>query len=432
MSGSAQPAPDAPVILKATGIGKAFRAYGSELDRVIGWFGIDRGVARETWVLRNVSFSVRAGEALAIAGQNGAGKSTLLKIITGTLRATTGNVWVAGRVAAILELGLGFNPDLTGRQNAFHVAGLMGHAHDDIAAQMDAIEAFAEIGSYFDQPVRVYSSGMQMRVAFAVVTAFRPDLLIVDEALSVGDTYFQHKSIERIRQFREAGTALLLVSHDKAAIQSLCSRVLLLEKGEVLKDGPPADVMDYYNALIAKKVDDEIQLVQSTSGRMQTVSGTREATIESVGLFSASGASIETVAVNDTIELRVRARVNQAGLARLVFGYAIKDRLGQVMYGTNTHLLDCAVENPRTGAVYELRTRFPVALGPGSYSVTIALTSDDRHLANNYEWRELAALFTVVNLNLPVFDGVAYLPPDASVAEVSEADQRQPLQQVAS
>ena len=239
--------------LHVQGLGKAYRQYGSELRRVLSWFSVPVTAQSEQWVLRDISFSVGPGEAVGIIGQNGAGKSTLLKLITGTARPTEGSVHLQGRIAAILELGMGFNPDLTGRQNAYHAAGLMGFSHDDIDRVIAEIENFAEIGDYFDQPTRTYSSGMQMRVAFAVATAIRPDLLIVDEALSVGDAYFQHKSFDRIREFQKQGTSLLLVSHDKGAIQSICNRAILLEKGRVLRDGPPEEVTDLYNALIAER-----------------------------------------------------------------------------------------------------------------------------------------------------------------------------------
>lgn len=209
--------------------------------------------SRRKLVLRNVSFAIEPGEAVGLVGQNGAGKSTLLKLVTGTLQATEGSVHVNGRIAAILELGMGFNTELSGRQNVYHAAGLMGFSTAQVDQAISEIEAFAEIGPYFDYPVRTYSSGMQVRVAFAVATAFRPEILIVDEALSVGDVYFQHKCFERIRQFRQQGTTLLIVSHDRDSILALCDRAILLDKGRVLRDGGPEEVMDYYNALIADR-----------------------------------------------------------------------------------------------------------------------------------------------------------------------------------
>jgi len=231
---------------------KGYKQYPTRWSRLLEWLD-PRGKVHHTlhWVLRGISFQVRPGEAVGIIGINGAGKSTLLKMIVGTTRPTSGSVHITGRVAALLELGMGFHPDFTGRQNVFMAGQLLGYSVEDITRLMPEIEAFAEIGEYIDQPVRVYSSGMQVRLAFSVATAIRPDVLIVDEALSVGDAYFQHKSFARIREYRNQGTTLLLVSHDKASIQSLCDRAILLNAGKLEMEGEPEAVMDYYNALLA-------------------------------------------------------------------------------------------------------------------------------------------------------------------------------------
>ena len=185
--------------ISVTNLGKAYKQYPNRWVRLAEWLLPGRRVFHSLkWVLQDISFTVKPGEAVGIIGINGAGKSTLLKMITGTTQPTTGSVRIDGRVAALLELGMGFHPDFTGRQNVFMAGQLLGYSMDEIAHLMPAIEAFAEIDDYLDQPVRVYSSGMQMRLAFSVATARRPDVLIVDEALSVGDTYFQHKSFQRI------------------------------------------------------------------------------------------------------------------------------------------------------------------------------------------------------------------------------------------
>jgi lipopolysaccharide transport system ATP-binding protein len=397
-------------ILKVQGLGKAFRQYGSELMRFASWFGVRVQPRDEAWVLRGISFSIASGEAIGVVGQNGAGKSTLLKLVTGTLRPTEGTVATSGRISAILELGMGFNPDLTGRQNVYHSAGLMGFSRQEIDGVIDAVEEFAEIGEYFDQPVRTYSSGMQMRVAFSVATAFRPQLLIVDEALSVGDAYFQHKSFQRIREFQQQGTALLIVSHDRMAIQSLCGRALLLDRGRLVKDGDPEEVMDFYNALIAEKENATIHTSTRADGRVQTISGTGEANVEDIVLLDEEGRPVEFVNVGQPVELRVLVRTN-ADLPRLVLGYMIKDRLGQPVYGTNTHHTRQVVENVKAGTQLDYRVRFPMNIGMGSYSVSTALVSTDTHLVNNYEWRDLALMFTVTNLDRPHFVGTAWVPP---------------------
>ena len=266
-------------ILNVQNIGKSYKSYKSEFLRFLHWIGIPVRPTQETWVLKHISIRINKGEALGIIGENGAGKSTLLKLITGTLQATEGNIKLTGKVSAILELGMGFNPDLTGRQNAYHAAGLMGFSPQKINKLIPLIEDFAEIPNYFDEPIRTYSTGMQMRLAFAVATAERPEIFIVDEALSVGDVYFQHKSFNRIQEFRKLGTSLLLVSHDRNAIQSLCDRCILLENGSLIKEGAPEEVFDFYNALVADKQNASIELHHLDGGKIQTKSGTGEARV---------------------------------------------------------------------------------------------------------------------------------------------------------
>lgn len=400
-------------ILSVNNVGKAYRAYGSEWRRVLTWFGASFKPRTEHWTLHNISFQIKAGEAIGIVGQNGAGKSTLLKIITGTLKPTTGNVHYNGRIAAILELGMGFHPDLTGRQNAYHSAGLMGFTQEQIDAVIANIESFAEIGEYFDQPVRLYSSGMQVRVAFAVATAFRPDILIVDEALSVGDTYFQHKSFERIKQFRALGTSLLFVSHDKAAVLALCDRAILLEKGRVLKDSQPEEVMDFYNALIADKENNKIEQIVQEDGKVQTISGTGEARITDIALYNEAGQKVELVGVGDQVKLRIACIIN-APIPELVLGYLIKDRLGQEIFGTNTYHLEQPLQNLSVGKIIEYQFTFPANLGVGSYTISIALHSAATHIGNNYDWRDRALLFSVVNNAKINFIGLTWLEPKVS------------------
>lgn len=395
--------------LVVSNVGKAYKRYPGKWARVREWL-TGRPAHERTWVLRNINFSVQPGEAVGIIGINGAGKSTLLKIITGTTQPTEGSVHTRGRVAAMLELGMGFHPDFTGRQNVFMAGQLLGLSVDEIAARMPDIEAFAEIGDYIDRPVRVYSSGMQMRLAFSVATAVRPDVLIVDEALSVGDTYFQHKSFSKIREFREQGTSLLIVSHDRAAIQNLCDRAILLERGFVIKDGAPEEVMDFYNALIAEKENATVEVKRLDGGRVQTTSGTGEARVESIELLNESGEAVEYLNVGEPVRLKVKIALN-ADLPDLVFGYMIKDRLGQPIFGTNTHHLKVELAQLKKGEVLTLGFSFRVNIGLGSYSISTALHVADTHLVANYEWRDLALMFNVVNLNRDQFVGVNWIPP---------------------
>ncbi|KFN41925.1 ABC transporter ATP-binding protein [Arenimonas metalli] len=407
-------------VLAVENLGKAYLEFDSELQRFARWFGVPVKPRSEHWVLRHVSFRLQAGEAMGIVGQNGAGKSTLLKLITGTTRASEGLVRSGARISALLELGLGFNPELSGRENARHAGGLMGIAAEEIERLMPAIESFAEVGEYFDQPVRTYSSGMQMRVAFSVATAIRPDVLIVDEALAVGDAYFIHKSFQRIREFREAGTSLIIVSHDASAIQSLCDRAILLEGGQMILDGGPQEVLDYYNALIAEKENRTVRTSRVESS-VATESGSGEATFESLQLLDANGTPIEFIGVADPVVLRARVRAHSA-VSRLVFGYMIRDRLGQPVYGTNTHHTDQALTDLAAGEVVEFDVRFNAEFGPGSYSISVALSSTETHLVKNYQWKDLALVFTVANVRHPFFVGVAHVPPRISAQVIRPAE----------
>lgn len=403
--------------ITVTNLGKAYKQYPTRWARLAEWLDPrDKPRHHLHWVLKDINFTVQPGEAVGIIGINGAGKSTLLKLITGTTQPTTGSVQMTGRVAALLELGMGFHPDFTGRQNAFMAGQLLGMDSETIARLMPEIEAFAEIGEYIDQPVRVYSSGMQMRLAFSVATAIRPDILIVDEALSVGDAYFQHKSFGRIREFRKQGTTLLIVSHDKQAIISICDRAMLLSAGQLAMQGEPEAVMDYYNALLADHQNQQVQQVVRDDGKVQTVSGTGEATVQDICLLDDAGQRLEVVDVGQAVTLRVDVKVH-ADIDRLVLGYGIKDRLGQVMYGTNTDLTRQPLDHVKAGTVVRYDLRFAANLGPGTYSVQTALVSTDTHLVNNYEWRDLALVFNVVNMNKHYFAGVAWLPPVIAIGQ---------------
>jgi lipopolysaccharide transport system ATP-binding protein len=401
-------------------IGKSYVKYRSELHRFARWFGCSVTPLTEQWAVRKITFRVDKGQSLGIIGQNGAGKSTILKMITGTTRPTEGGIEVHGTVSALLELGLGMNPELTGRENAIHSAGLMGMSQSLIRELLPSIEAFAEIGEYFDQPMRTYSSGMQMRVAFSVATSVRPEVLIVDEALAVGDTYFVHKCYRRIREFRESGTTLLIVSHDATAIQALCDRAILLDGGRMVLDGDPQEVFDYYNALIADRENQTVRTTRSVHGQVATESGSGEAIIEHLDLVDARNQPVEFVAVGQPVTLRARVLVRNS-VDRLVYGYMIRDRLGQPVFGTNTHHTDQACPDLNPGDEIEFAAQFPMNLGPGSYSVSVALTSTETHLVKNYQWRDLALVFSVANLDQPHFVGTAWVPPAIKVSTIARA-----------
>ncbi|WP_308724689.1 ABC transporter ATP-binding protein [Metapseudomonas otitidis] len=237
--------------ITVNGLGKAYKQYASRRSRLAEWFiPFTKPRHQLKWVLSDINFTVMPGEAIGLIGVNGAGKSTLLKMITGTVQPTTGVVSTNGRVAALLELGIGFHPDFTGRQNVFMAGQLLGHSMEEIANSMHEIESFAEIGNYIDLPVRTYSSGMQVRLAFSVATAIRPSILIVDEALAVGDIAFQRKCFARIEQYREKGTTLLFVSHDLETIKKLCDKAILLNQGKIDCFDLPKIVCERYERIL--------------------------------------------------------------------------------------------------------------------------------------------------------------------------------------
>lgn len=403
--------------LQVSEAGKCYPVWGSEWRRASRWFGFRPRPVSENWVLRDVSFTIRPGEAVGVIGQNGAGKSTLLKLITGTLQPSEGRVERRGRTAAILELGMGFNPDLTARQNAFHSAGLMGYSQEQIEAAIPDIEAFAEVGEYFDQPVRTYSSGMQVRVAFAVATAFTPDLLIVDEALSVGDSYFQHKSFDRMRRFREEGTSIMLVSHSLSDVKALCDRAILLDKGRVVKDGEPDEVIDFYNALIAKKENETLAVEQrrGKSGWVTTRSGTGQARVESLRLLDGeSSQEVKLATVGQKLRLELKAQVS-ADLPSLVLGFMLRDKQGHIIWGSNTWHTGQVQRDVRSGEQVVYHLDFTCTLGPGSYSVSPALVSTETHMVDNFEWVDNLLVFDVMNTDRTTFIGSNWLDAAFSV-----------------
>ncbi|MBC3777024.1 ABC transporter ATP-binding protein [Pseudomonas sp. SWRI99] len=406
--------------IRVTGLAKAYKQYPNRWSRLLEWLvPFSRPRHHLHWILQDVDFEIKPGEAVGIVGVNGAGKSTLLKMITGTTQPTRGQIQLQGRVAALLELGMGFHPDFTGRQNAFMAGQLLGMQVEEIEALMPQIEHFAEIGEAIDHPVRTYSSGMQMRLAFSVATARRPDILIVDEALSVGDAYFQHKSFDRIRSFRKAGTTLLIVSHDRSAIQSICDTAILLENGRLAMRGKPEEVMDYYNAMLAQREGQTVRQEMLANGQVQTISGTGEAGIVSVRLLDAQGRSLEVAEVGQPVVLEVQTEVRQ-DIERLVLGFMIKDRLGQAIYGINTHRLDKAVTDLTAGERVTFRFDFDMRLGKGNYSVALSLSRLDSHLDRNYEWRDYGLVFHVINNRQEDFVGCSWLQAQTAISRSSD------------
>jgi len=397
-------------------LGKKYKRYKNRWTRLVELVTQERYIMHEErWALRGVSFSVNSGESIGIVGQNGAGKSTLLKILTGTTKPTEGKIQIEGRVAAILELGMGFHAEFSGRQNAVMACKLTGLSSEQICLALPRIEEFSELGDFIDQPLRVYSSGMQMRLAFSAATAMRPDILIVDEALAVGDAYFQHKCINQIRRFKSQGTTILFVSHDPNAIKTLCERSLLFDEGIMIREGRSESVLDYYNAIIAKRRQDkEIRQIETDFGQTSTRSGTGEANILSVDIMDKQNNSSRAFRVGDKAKIKVCVSFS-AHIENPTIGIAIRDRLGNDVFGTNTCHMNANSESFDPGDTVEVFFNLSLNLGCGNYSLCAAVHSRETHLEDNYDWWDQCLVFQVIPNNSFHFIGTSALPVDLEI-----------------
>ena len=412
------------VALSVEGVSKQYRIYARPGDRLAE--SLTRGRLkrhREFWALRGVSFEVEAGTTTGVIGPNGCGKSTLLQIIAGTLEPTEGSVRHKGRVAALLELGAGFDPEFTGAENVFMNAALMGLSRRETERLFPDIERFAEIGPFMHQPVKTYSSGMFVRLAFAVASNVEPDILIIDEALAVGDAVFQHRCLRRIKEIQERGSTVLFVSHDAAAVRALCSRAILLGAGRVLEDGPPSEVLNHYQKIVMEREQayeeatksDEPEGSDAGEGdaggqplRYNYRHGDGTAEIVGAELLDASRRHAGVVESGSALTLRVRARF-QRDADDAVIGFLINDSRGVHAYGTNTKEQQIDFGQLRRGETVEVSFAFDCWLGLDQFSVSLAVHSRG---GVSYDWLDGALFFSVTS---PVLvEGVANLNASAT------------------
>lgn len=386
--------------IKVQNVGKAYKYYSSKWNRVIEkLLPGNKSRHSKKWVLKDINFSVEPGESIGIVGVNGAGKSTLLKLLTGTTQPTEGSIEIHGRVAALLELGMGFHPDFTGIQNVYMSGLMMGLNREDIERLMPEIEAFADIGDYINQSVRIYSSGMQMRLAFAVATASRPDILIVDEALSVGDSRFQAKCYARIADFKKQGTTLLLVSHSAGDIVKHCDRAIFLKDGNICLDGTAREVTNRYldelfgkadknAAQVAKKPKNSDSGVHMSLDEVADVFHTRPGYRPEEYRWGQGGAKIIDYHIQSSgIDYPPSLTGNQQTdfMMKVVFEYdfdcvvpglLIKTLDGLFLYGTNSFLASEGRENISVsrGDVRVFKFSFPVDLNSGDYLLSFGIS----------------------------------------------------------
>ncbi len=405
--------------LRVEKVSKQYRIYDRPGDRLKE--SLTRGLLsrhKEFWALRDIDFEIEAGTTVGIIGPNGCGKSTLLQIISGTLAPTHGDVWHEGRIAALLELGAGFDPEFTGVENVFMNASLLGLTRRETEKLFPAIERFAEIGEFLYQPVKTYSSGMYVRLAFAIAASVDPDILIIDEALAVGDAVFQHRCLRRIKDLHERGTTVLFVSHDAAAVRALCSRAILLKAGRVVEDGKPNEVLNHYQKMVMERektyeaeanslapgerpqsADDKTLPPPSYSYRH----GDRSAEIIGAELLDTTGTHVDVVESGTALSLRVAVRFLRA-IEDPVVGFLIRNRLGIHAYGTNTKEQQVDFEAVGRGETIEVTFSFDCWLGIDQYSISLAVHSRDGFA---YDWLDAALFFRVTSLKLT--EGVANL-----------------------
>jgi lipopolysaccharide transport system ATP-binding protein len=432
-------------IISLCAVGKRYRLYQNPRQRLTEVFRFQETSARDFWALQEVSFEVTRGEAVGVIGRNGSGKSTLLQIVAGVLRPTTGQLFVNGRVSALLELGTGFNPEYTGRSNVYLNLALGGLTRTEIDARMEQVEAFAEIGAFIDQPVKHYSTGMFLRLAFACAVSVEPDVLLVDEALAVGDVFFSQKCFARIREIIASGCTCLFVSHDTSAILNVCSRVIVLDGGRITFDGAPEEAVSRYFGSGTPR------------GRVSSSFGSYVATQPTtVGMFSAEQVQAGDILASARARhgpggLKVAAlRVTDSGgadtlevamLGRLYFhvllqaeelirdpstGIMLFDRLGNIVFAAGTRQHGIRLPDLSVGQQVVVKLALTFSVSPGQYTFAVGAgePSDEGPNVGYLQDRHdmLGPILVTADMTKAApFFGIAQLPMEISVAAVTAA-----------
>jgi ABC-type polysaccharide/polyol phosphate transport system ATPase subunit len=445
--------PDNNIVIIARDLGKCYNLWNNPKDRLK--HSLRANLARfcpippksyhtEFWALRDVSFEVKKGEALGIIGRNGSGKSTLLQMIAGTLSPTLGEVKTKGRVAALLELGSGFNPEFTGRENVFMNGSILGLSHQEMEDRFDEIAAFADIGDFMYQPVKAYSSGMFVRLAFAVQACVEPDVLIVDEALAVGDIFFNQKCFQHIRSIIEKGTTFLFVTHDTAAVQNLCDRTILLDKGISIFEGPSEEATSRYFSLFSEKApastDREIishlQSTQESNGQVERLKaeiltnnilplarsqhGAGGMKIVAAAFVNEHGAQSMSVEMLKTATIHVLIRAHRA-IIDPSSGIHLYDRMNNLVFAAGTRQLRVPLDPFEPGEERILSFEVTMAVQPGEYTFSVGCAEPSPeggpnvgYIQNRHEGLGPIVVWTDMKVTLP-FYGIGRLPMDIFV-----------------
>jgi len=403
-------------VLFAQNISKLYEIYNRPIDRFkeAMWFG-RRSLHQDFWALRDVNLSVGKGETFGIVGPNGCGKSTLLQILCGILQPTTGRVVRQGRVAALLELGAGFNPEFNGRENVLINAELMGLSRAEARAALPAIERFAGIGEFIGRPVKTYSSGMYVRLAFSTAIHVEPDILVVDEALAVGDAAFSSRCVRKFEELQNRGVTIVFVSHDLGLVKQICNRAIFLLDGRIQEEGDPSDVINRYVGMVLEcqkaQVESETNSASSSNSSKLAFShrhGDRLAEVERIEVYGAKNEPTRTFTTGEAMRIQVTCRFHQSQSDPMV-GMLIRTRTGMDVFGTNTKLEDQPAGPCQAGDVLEVDFTFDCWLTPQEYTVTLAVQHPDGH---SHDWLDDVLTFRVLDHHW--LAGVANLHPKVS------------------
>jgi len=378
------------IAISVENVTKIYKLYDKPTDRLKESLGLTRKkLSKDHYALRNIDFQVAKGETVGIIGTNGSGKSTILKIITGVLNQTQGNVAINGRISALLELGAGFNMEYTGIENIYLQGTMVGFTKEEVDAKMDEILDFADIGDFVYQPCKTYSSGMFVRLAFAVAINIDPEILIVDEALSVGDVFFQSKCYHKFEEFKKNGKTILMVSHDLSCISKYCDRVILLNKGVKLEEGNPKEMIDIYKKLMVNqyseddladvKAEEAFEEFESNCKEKLTLNpnvveyGNQMATIYDFAILDEKG--LLTASIEKGTEFRIRMSVKfHQKVEEPIFAYTIKNIKGEELTGTNSMLENIETGQTKDGDIYQVTFTQKMMLQGGEYLLSFGCT----------------------------------------------------------
>ena len=408
------------IAIDVRSISKSFNLYNKPIDRIKEILTLNRkAYHNKFWALKDVSFSIERGTTIGVMGQNGSGKSTLLKILAGLMLPSQGEVNINGKRSALIELGMGFHPGFSGRSNVYLNGALLGIPKEEIDAKFDRIVEFSGIGDFIDRPVKTYSSGMYVRLAFSVAISINPEILLIDEVLAVGDALFSQKCIKKLKEFQEQGVTILFVSHDLGAIKNLCDEAILLDKGLLVERGDPGDISDYYTALIQKRYAEEIkqfsfiQRIEDGEKRKRQRYGNFDAMISEIKLLNSSGEEIGGIVSGEACLIIIKA-IFFEDVEDAVVGILIRDRLGNEIFGTNTGYYDQHTGPVKKDEMILVNFSLKMNIGPGDYSITAAVHPDKQGLEGHFDWIDKALSFKVLPSE-PRFIGLSKLTPQISI-----------------